>query len=141
MFSNYTGQNCHEHTFFISCSVGWWCSTSHSAIFQLYSDGILVQFPNLGLLPGTKGSFTCQVTLTFEGVFNLLAVGGLVHSEGTQRIQPGPPDPQSTATSMPPERAINGACSIAWVQVFITSVCTDRNRQRSSYIPCLSVSK
>ena len=30
------------------------CSlTSHSAIFQLYSDGTDVQFPNFDLLPGT----------------------------------------------------------------------------------------
>ena len=27
--------------------------TSHSAIFQLYSDGTDVQFPNFDLLPGT----------------------------------------------------------------------------------------
>ena len=27
--------------------------TSHSAIFQLYSDGTVVQFPNFDLLPGT----------------------------------------------------------------------------------------
>ena len=27
---------------------------SHSAIFQLYSDGTVVQFPNFDLLPGTK---------------------------------------------------------------------------------------
>ena len=28
--------------------------TSHSAIFQLYSDGTVVQFPNFDLLPDTK---------------------------------------------------------------------------------------
>ena len=28
--------------------------TSHSAIFQLYSDGTDVQFPNFDLLPATK---------------------------------------------------------------------------------------
>ena len=28
--------------------------TSHSAIFQLYSDGTVVQFPNFDLLPGTQ---------------------------------------------------------------------------------------
>ena len=28
--------------------------TSHSAIFQLYSDGTDVQFPNFDLLPGTQ---------------------------------------------------------------------------------------
>ena len=30
------------------------CLTSHSAIFQLYSDGTVVQFPNFDLLPGTQ---------------------------------------------------------------------------------------
>ena len=33
--------------------VGWLFLTSHSAIFQLYSDGTVVQFPNFDLLPGT----------------------------------------------------------------------------------------
>ena len=28
--------------------------TSHSAIFQLYNDGTVVQFPNFDLLPGTQ---------------------------------------------------------------------------------------
>ena len=28
--------------------------TSHSMIFQLYSDGTVVQFPNVDLLPGTQ---------------------------------------------------------------------------------------
>ena len=31
-----------------------WGLTSHSAIFQLYSDGTDVQFPNFDLLPGTQ---------------------------------------------------------------------------------------
>ena len=30
-----------------------WGFTLHSAIFQLYSDGTVVQFPNFDLLPGT----------------------------------------------------------------------------------------
>ena len=37
-------------------NVGWlvgWGFTSHSAIFQLYSNGTVVQFPNFDLLPGT----------------------------------------------------------------------------------------
>ena len=33
----------------VGCSL-----TSHSAIFQLYSDGTVVQFPNFDLLPGTQ---------------------------------------------------------------------------------------
>ena len=33
---------------FVDCGL-----TSHSAIFQLYSDGTDVQFPNFDLLPGT----------------------------------------------------------------------------------------
>ena len=37
----------------LSCRVG--CAlTSHSAVFQLHSDGTVVQFSNLDLLPGTQ---------------------------------------------------------------------------------------
>ena len=42
---------------FGSWLVGWLvgCSlTSHSLIFQLYSDGTVVQFPNFDLLPDTE---------------------------------------------------------------------------------------
>ena len=34
--------------------------TSHSAIFQLYSDGRDVQFPNFDLLPGTHAMGSCS---------------------------------------------------------------------------------
>ena len=36
-------------TWLVGCGL-----TLHSAIFQLYSDRIVVQFPNLDLLPGTQ---------------------------------------------------------------------------------------
>ena len=38
----------HRLSLFVCCGF-----TSHSAIFQLYSDGTVVQFPNFDLLPGT----------------------------------------------------------------------------------------
>ena len=56
--------SCYQHNLYGSSLVG--CSlTSHSAIFQLYSDGTIVQFPNFDLLPGTQchgqlGSLACR---------------------------------------------------------------------------------
>ena len=38
----------HEHGWLVGCGL-----TSHSVIFQLYSDGTVVKFPNFDLLPGT----------------------------------------------------------------------------------------
>ena len=40
-----------------------WSLTSHSAIFQQYSDGTVVQFPNLDLLPGTQCPGQLESTL------------------------------------------------------------------------------
>ena len=72
---------------------GWLvgCSlTSHSVVFQLYSDGTVVQFPNLDLLPGTQrhgqlGVFTVPSlpdtgTGMSEDVVNLLAIRELTCS-------------------------------------------------------------
>ena len=78
---------------------------SYSAIFQLYSDRTVVQFPNLDLQPGThamssSGSFKCRAysntgTRTSKGVFNLLAITGPAHGEGMLGIEPKSLDPQS----------------------------------------------
>ena len=80
--------------------------TSHSAIFQLYSDGTDVQFPNFDLLPGThvmgnKGSLACRAYLdtgtgTSEDVFYLLAIRGPTRGEGKRGIEPGSSDPKSS---------------------------------------------
>ena len=53
-------------TLYVTCKTMTWviwtsllvgCSlTSHSAIFQLYSDRTVVKFPNFDMLPGTMGS-------------------------------------------------------------------------------------
>ena len=78
--------------------------TSHSAIFQLYSDGTGVQFPNFDLLPGTHamgsyGSLACRAYLdtgtgTSEDVFYLLAIRGPTRGEGKRGIEPGSSDPK-----------------------------------------------
>ena len=81
--------------------VGWFvgcCLTSHSAIFQLYSDGTVVQIPNLDLLLGTQrhgqlGVFSVpSLPRQSEDVFYLLDIRG----EGKPGIEPGSPDPQSS---------------------------------------------
>ena len=74
--------------------------TSHTAIFQLYSDGTVVQFPNLDLLPETQrhgqlGSLVCQAypgmgTGTSEDVFYLLAIRGPTSGEGMLGINQQP---------------------------------------------------
>ena len=80
--------------------------TSHSAIFQLYSDGTDVQFPNFDLLPsthamGSLGFLACRAYLdtgtgTSEDVFNLLAIRGPTRGEGKPGIEPGSSDPKSS---------------------------------------------
>ena len=80
--------------------------TSHSAIFQLYSNGTDVQFPNFDLLPGTHaigslGSLACRAYLdkgtgTSEDVFYLLAIRGPKRGEGKRGIEPGSSDPKSS---------------------------------------------
>ena len=80
--------------------------TSHSAIFQLYSDGTDVQFPNFDLLPGTHamgslGSLACRAYLdtgtgTSEDVFYLLAIRGPTRGEGKRGIEPGSSDQKSS---------------------------------------------
>ena len=80
--------------------------TSHSAIFQLYSDRTDVQFPNFDLLPGTHamgswGSLACRAYLdtgtgASEDVFYLLAIIGPTRGEGKRGIEPGSSDPKSS---------------------------------------------
>ena len=90
--------------------VGWlvgWGSTSHSAIFQLYSNRTVVKFHNLDLLPGTQSHGQLGVssvpslypdtgTGTSEDVFNLLAIKGPTRGDRMPGIEPGSPDLQST---------------------------------------------
>ena len=73
--------------------------TSHSVIFQLYSDETVtvVQFPNLNLLQGTD----CHEQLRVfsmqslpQDVFNLLAIRGPTRGEGMPGIEPKSSDPQ-----------------------------------------------
>ena len=67
---------------------------SHSVIFQLYSDGTVVQFQNLDLLPGTQhhgqlGVFSVP-SLPRHGqrdVCNLLAIRGPTCGEGMPGIE------------------------------------------------------
>ena len=66
--------------------------TSHSAIFQLYSDGTDVQFPNFDLLQGTHA----MGIGTSEDVFYLLAISGPTRGEGKRGIEPGSSDPKSS---------------------------------------------
>ena len=73
--------------------VGWLVVVlmSHSAIFQLYSDGTVVQFPNFDLLPGTQrhgqlGVFSVRAypdtgTGTSKDVFYLLSIRGPTRGE------------------------------------------------------------
>ena len=81
--------------------------TAHSAIFQLYSDGTVVQFPNFDLLPGTQlhgqlGVFSVP-SLPQHGHrdvrrrFYLLAIRGPTHGEDMPGIEPGSSDPQSNS--------------------------------------------
>ena len=58
-----------------------WGLTSHSAMFQLYSDGTDVQFPNFDLLPGTQ----CHGQL---GVFSVLSLPRLGHRDVRRRLLP-----------------------------------------------------
>ena len=88
---------------------------SHSAIFQLYSDGTVAQFPNFDLLPGTQcyeqlGVFSVPSLPGHRDVrrrlLYLLAIRGPTRGEGMPGIEPGSPDPQSSpATSTPTRRA------------------------------------
>ena len=71
--------------------------TSHSAIFQPYSDGTVVQFPNLDLLPGTERHGQLRVFsvsslprhghLEVQDVFYLLAIRGPTHGKGMPGIE------------------------------------------------------
>ena len=61
---------------FVGCSL-----MSHSAIFQLYSDGTVVQFPNLYLLPGTQ----CHGQL---GVFGVPSLPRHGHPDVRRRLLP-----------------------------------------------------
>ena len=89
--------------------VGWLVDrglTSHSAIFQLFSDGTDVQFSNFDLLPGTQrhgqlGVLNVQSlpqhgTGTSEDVFYLLAISGPTRGEGKPGIEFGSSDPKSS---------------------------------------------
>ena len=83
----------------ICCFVGIQIRWFFFAIFQLYSDGTVVQFPNLDLLPSTQchgqlGFFSMRAcsdngTRTSEDVFNLLAITGPTGSEGMPGIGHG----------------------------------------------------
>ena len=61
-------------------TVGW-CLTSHSAIFQLYSDGTIVQFPNLDLLTGTQRYGQL-------GVFRVPSLPQIKHQDMRRRLLP-----------------------------------------------------
>ena len=78
-----------------------WGLTSHSAIFQLYSDKTVVKLPNLDLLPATQrygqlGVYPDKGTGTSEDVFYLLAIIGPTCGEGMLGIEPRSPNPQSS---------------------------------------------
>ena len=86
----------------VSCGL-----TSHSAIFQLFSDGTVVQFQNFDLSAGhptpwaARGSLACWAypvtdTGTSEDVFNLIAIRGPTLGEGKPGNEPGSSDPQSS---------------------------------------------
>ena len=81
------------------------CLTSHSAIFQIYSDGTVIQFPNFYLLLSTKGHGQLEVacrahsdtgTGTSEDIFYLLAIRGPSRGEGMPGLESGSSDPQSS---------------------------------------------
>ena len=55
--------------------------TSHSAIFQLYSDGTVVQFPNFDLLPGTQRHGQL-------GVFSVPSLPQHGHRDVRRRLKP-----------------------------------------------------
>ena len=85
---------------------------SHSAIFQLYSDGIVVQFRNFDLLPGTQrhgqlGVFSVP-SLPRHGHrdvrrrFNLLAIRGPARGEGMPGIEHRSSDPWSSPLPLRP---------------------------------------
>ena len=93
------------HTRLFDCGL-----MSHSAIFQLYSVGTVVQFQNLDLLPGTQshgqlGVFTVpnlprHRQRDAEDVFNFLAIRGPTRGEGMQGIEPGSSDQQSSPQTL-----------------------------------------
>ena len=74
----------------------WQLITSISAILQLYSDGTVVQFPNLDLLLDTQrhrqlrffsvSSHPGTGTGKSEGVFKILAIGGPTRRELNQDL-------------------------------------------------------
>ena len=71
---------------------------SHSAIFQLYSDRAVVQFPTLDLLPGihakaARGLSRAEPTTTRDRRHFLLAIRGPTRGDGTPGIEPGSPYP------------------------------------------------
>ena len=95
--------------YIIDWLVGWLVvvSTSHSAIFQLFSDGTVVQlFQMLTCcrVPNAMGSYrslACRAypdigTWMSEDVFNLLAIRGPICGEAMPGIDPGSSDPQSS---------------------------------------------
>ena len=61
---------------FVGCGL-----TSHSAIFQLYSNGTVVQFPNFDLLPGTQRHGQL-------GVFSVLSLPQHGHRGVRRRLKP-----------------------------------------------------
>ena len=88
------------------CELVGYGLTSHSAIFQLYSDGTVVQFPNFDLLPGTQrhgqlGVFSVP-SLPRHGHqdVRVLAIRGPTRGEGMPGIEPGSSDPQSSPLHM-----------------------------------------
>ena len=86
----------HISTWIVGCGL-----TSHSAIFQLYCDGTIVQFPNLDLLPDTQ----CHGQ---QGVFSLPWHGHRkAHMLWGPVCQESNPDfPIPSPVSTPPQRAI-----------------------------------
>ena len=102
-------------TLLIGCGLTYVTLTWLSDIqLHVYSDGTVVQFPNLDLLPGTQrhgqlGSLACRAypdtgTRTSQDVFNLLAIRGPTGCEGMLGIEPR--SAVQPATSMPPVPAI-----------------------------------
>ena len=103
--------------------------TSHSVIFQLYSYGTDVQFPNFDLLLGTHamgsyGSLACWAYLdtgtgTSEDVFYLLAIRVPTRGGGKRGIEPGSSDPKSSPLPL----RHRGGRYVEWKILFIQILC------------------
>ena len=113
---------------FFTSELDWWlvcCGLmSHSAIFQLYSDGTVVQFFKYWPAAGhttpwaAKGFLACRAFPdtsigTSEDVFNLLAIRGPTRVEGKPGIKPGSSDPQSSPLPLCHRGRAN------WIEVYI----------------------